>query len=100
MRLKSGVKPPGKVISVFAGKGGVGKTMLTVNLAVALAKRPDTRVAIVDADIQFGDVPLFLNLMPRTTLADVLPDAEHLDDDHGLLPGRCAPRERQCASLT
>ena len=80
MRLKSGVKPTGKVISVFAGKGGVGKTMLTVNLAVALAKRPDTRVAIVDADIQFGDVPLFLNLMPRSTIADVLPDAEHLDD--------------------
>jgi pilus assembly protein CpaE len=80
MRLKSGVKIPGKVISVFSGKGGVGKTMLTVNLAVALAKRPDTRVAIVDADIQFGDVPLFLNLMPRSTIADVLPDAEHLDD--------------------
>ena len=61
MRQKSGVKTPGKIISVFAGKGGVGKTMLTVNLAVALAKRPETRVAIVDADIQFGDVPLFLN---------------------------------------
>ena len=80
MRQKSGVKTPGKIISVFAGKGGVGKTMLTVNLAVALAKRPETRVAIVDADIQFGDVPLFLNLMPRSTIADVLPDAEHLDD--------------------
>ncbi len=80
MRLKSGVKTPGKVISIFAGKGGVGKTMLTVNLAVALAKRPETRVAIVDADIQFGDIPLFLNLMPRSTIADVLPDAEHLDD--------------------
>lgn len=80
LRVKSGVKSPGKVISVFAGKGGVGKTMLAVNLAVALAKRPDTKVAIVDADIQFGDVPLFLNIMPRSTIADVLPDAEHLDD--------------------
>ena len=80
LRVKSGVKSPGKVISVFAGKGGVGKTMLAVNLAVALAKRPDTKVAIVDADIQFGDVPLFLNLMPRSTIADVLPDAEHLDE--------------------
>ena len=80
LRVKSGVKSPGKLISVFAGKGGTGKTMLAVNLAVALAKRPDTKVAIVDADIQFGDVPLFLNLMPRSTIADVLPDAEHLDE--------------------
>lgn len=80
LRMNSGVKAPGMVISVFAGKGGVGKTMLAVNLAVALAKRPDTKVAIVDADIQFGDVSLFLNLMPRSTIADVLPDAEHLDD--------------------
>ncbi len=80
LRVKSGVKSPGKVISVFSGKGGVGKTMLAVNLAVALAARPDTKVAIVDADIQFGDVPIFLNLLPRSTIADVLPDAEHLDD--------------------
>ena len=80
LRHQSGAKTPGKVITLFSGKGGAGKTMLAVNLAVALAKRPDTKVAIVDADIQFGDVPLFMNLMPRSTIADVLPDADHLDN--------------------
>lgn len=79
LRHQSGAKTSGKVITLFAGKGGVGKTLLAVNLAVALAKRPDTKVAIVDADIQFGDIPLFMNLMPRSTIADVLPDADHLD---------------------
>lgn len=80
LRHQSGAKAPGKVITLFAGKGGVGKTLLAVNLAVALAKRPDTKVAIIDADIQFGDIPLFMNLMPRSTIADVLPDADHLDN--------------------
>src|SRR5664279_2965361 len=64
LRAKTGVRAPGKVISVFSGKGGVGKTTLAVNLAVALSRRPETRVAIVDADLQFGDVALFMNLLP------------------------------------
>jgi pilus assembly protein CpaE len=80
LRVQSGAKLAGKVISVFSGKGGVGKTMIAVNLAVALAKRPNVKVAIVDADIQFGDVALFMNLLPRSTIADVLSDVDHLDD--------------------
>ncbi len=80
LRVQSGIKTNGKVISVFSGKGGVGKTMIAVNLAVALSQRPTTKVAIVDADIQFGDVALFLNLLPRSTIADVLSDVDHLDE--------------------
>jgi len=80
LRVQSGIKTNGKVITVFSGKGGVGKTMIAVNLAVALSQRPTTKVAIVDADIQFGDVALFLNLLPRSTIADVLSDVDHLDE--------------------
>ena len=71
LRVKSGARAPGKVISVFSGKGGVGKTTIAANLAVALAARRQVKVAIVDADIQFGDVSLVLNVLPRTTIADV-----------------------------
>ena len=47
---------PGKVVVCFSTKGGVGKSVLSTNLAVALAQRSDRPVAIVDADLQFGDV--------------------------------------------
>ena len=81
LRGKAGEKKQGKVISIFSGKGGVGKTTLAVNLAVALASRPSTKVAIVDADIQFGDVALTLNVLPRSTMADVVAEKDHLDDN-------------------
>ncbi len=81
LRGKAGEKKQGKVISIFSGKGGVGKTTLAVNLAVALASRPSTKVVIVDADIQFGDVALTLNVLPRSTMADVVAEKDHLDDN-------------------
>lgn len=65
--------------AVFSSKGGVGKTTIATNLAVALADKTSGRVALVDADLQFGDVTLFLNLAPRSTLADMISDVEHLD---------------------
>jgi len=80
LKLQAGVKSSGKVISVFSGKGGVGKTTIAVNTALALSQRPDAKVAIVDVDIQFGDVALFLNLLPVSTISDVLSDMDHLDE--------------------
>ncbi|MBV8194021.1 MAG: response regulator, partial [Candidatus Dormibacteraeota bacterium] len=47
---------PGEVIVVFSGKGGVGRTLLATNLAVALAAETNAQVALVDLDLQFGDV--------------------------------------------
>jgi pilus assembly protein CpaE len=79
-RANSGARVPGKVISVFSGKGGVGKTTIAVNLAVSLALRPKTKVAIVDADIQFGDVALVLNVLPRSTIADVVAEKGPLEE--------------------
>ncbi len=77
---KSGDKVPGRVISVFSGKGGVGKTTIAVNLAAALSFRPATKVALVDADIQFGDAALVLNVLPRSTIADVGAEKGQLED--------------------
>ena len=75
---------PGEVITVLGPKGGTGKTLTTCNLAVALA-RAGRRVAIVDLDLQFGDVGLALALEPSQTIADLAAtggqvDAERLDD--------------------
>lgn len=70
---------PGKVVTVFSTKGGVGKTTVATNLAVALAARTRQRVCVIDADLPFGDVSLFLNIMPAATIADLVRDLEGLD---------------------
>lgn len=74
-------KPPGqgKLITVFSTKGGTGKTTIATNLAVALAAKTGLETGIVDADLQFGDVALLLNLMPRVTIADLVRDDAQLD---------------------
>ncbi|WP_371365447.1 Protein-glutamate methylesterase/protein-glutamine glutaminase [Sporomusa rhizae] len=69
----------GKIITVFSTKGGIGKTTIATNLAVALAAKTNAGVGIVDADLQFGDMALFLNLIPRATIADLVHDIENLD---------------------
>lgn len=54
-----------QVIAVFSPKGGVGRTTLATNLALAMKKQTDLRVALVDANLQFGDVGVLLNLNPK-----------------------------------
>jgi len=68
----------GKTIVVYAPKGGNGTTTIAVNLAVAL-KNEETPVALVDADLQFGDVAVFLNEQVRNTVLDLAPRADELD---------------------
>ena len=60
------------MITVVAPKGGVGKTALTTNVAVALAANLEGRVALVDLDLQFGDVGNSLGLEPANTIADLV----------------------------
>lgn len=69
----------GKVITVFSPKGGVGKTTVAVNLAVALSGSGAARVCIVDLDLGFGDVAITLQLIPEHTIAEAVDSEEHLD---------------------
>ncbi|HWR38728.1 MAG TPA: response regulator [Patescibacteria group bacterium] len=76
----------GKVICLFSPKGGTGKTTIAVNLALALAEKSGETVGILDADLQFGDVAMFLALEPRSSVADLLNDIDRLS---GSLLQRC-----------
>jgi pilus assembly protein CpaE len=67
--------PTGSIISIFGVKGGVGKTTLATNLAVALAKETSASVALVDLDIPFGDVALMLDIQPEQDILDALDDS-------------------------
>jgi pilus assembly protein CpaE len=69
----------GKVITVFSPKGGVGKTTVAVNLAVALSGTGAARVCLVDLDLAFGDVAITLQLIPEHTIAEAIDAEEHLD---------------------
>ena len=53
-----------KIIAVYSNKGGIGKTTIAVNLATELAKVTKDKVALVDLNLQLGDVATFLNLTP------------------------------------
>ena len=70
-------REPGKVIAFFSPKGGVGRTTMAVNTAVALANDLDKKVVLVDASFQFGDVGVLLNLNPKNmSVADLVPEIE------------------------
>ena len=72
-----GQREPGQVIAVFSPKGGVGRTTLAVNLAIAAATELNQKVVLIDASFQFGDVGVLLNLNPKNkSIADLLPELE------------------------
>lgn len=73
--------PGGRIVTVFSTKGGVGKTVLATNLGTALSKVLCVKTAIVDLDLQFGDVGIMLGLTPERTIADVVASIERLDKD-------------------
>ena len=73
-------KPIGDVIAIYSGKGGVGCTSIATNLAVKLHTEEKPTV-VVDADLQQGDVALFLNLDPRYTIADLVPFDQETDKE-------------------
>ncbi|KUO78860.1 MAG: hypothetical protein APF81_18285 [Desulfosporosinus sp. BRH_c37] len=64
-------KRNGEIISFFSTKGGVGKTTIATNLAVQLASSGKWKVLLIDLNLQFGDVAVFLNLVPKRTMADL-----------------------------
>jgi len=72
----------GKIVTLFAPKGGVGRTTLAVNLAVAMAGEQRQSVTLVDGSFQFGDVGVLLNLNPKNkSIIDVVADPTATDED-------------------
>ena len=69
----------GRVITVMSAKGGSGKTVTATNLALLLTRHEGKRVVLVDADLQFGDCCLVLQLEPRFTMVNAAHEMHHLD---------------------
>lgn len=70
----------GHVIVVYSPQGGAGCTTISTNLASGLM-REGVKVLLIDADLQFGDVGMFLNLNAQSTISDIAEDVEELDTD-------------------
>jgi pilus assembly protein CpaE len=70
----------GKIVMFYSPKGGTGCTTLAVNLAVALCN-DETHVVLVDANLQFGDVAIFLNEQGKNTILDLAPRTDELEPD-------------------
>lgn len=73
----------GKVIAVFSPKGGTGCTTIAVNLAIALQRISGStrKVALVDTNLQFGDVGVMLNIPASRSIADLADNIDELDSD-------------------
>ena len=79
------------VISFFGTKGGVGKTTLAVNTAIALKQRTKASVVLVDLDLQFGDVAASMNIIPRQSIADLVREPGEMDIE--LIEGYLLPHK-------
>jgi pilus assembly protein CpaE len=70
-----------KIITVFSTKGGVGKTTISSNLAVCLSRTTRKKVALIDLDLQFGDVAIMLNLSVKNTISELIKEINQADEE-------------------
>ncbi len=70
----------GKVMALYSPKGGAGCSTIAANLAIAMAVKEEKKAALVDCNLQFGDLGVLLNLQANTTIADLIPQIEELDE--------------------
>ncbi len=71
----------GHIISIVGSKGGVGTTTIAVNLAVTIAMaRKELSVALLDMNILFGEIPMFLDISPKYHWGDITKNMERLDE--------------------
>ena len=75
----TGAPTGARIIAITSGKGGVGKTFVSANLAAALTRRGQ-RVLVLDADLGLANLDVVLNLYPKTTLHDVFTGKSTLED--------------------
>ena len=81
-RVEAGGKgKDGKVLTVFSNKGGLGNTTVATNLAVSLSLTCRKSVVLVDLDLQFGDISIFLDLHPTYTISDLATRIKDLDEE-------------------
>ena len=73
-----GQHKPAKLISFFSPKGRAGRTTLAAILALLIAEKTGERVALIDADLQFGDLPIFFDIEPKRTVVDAAQDIKLL----------------------
>ncbi len=69
-----------KVITTFSNKGGIGKTSIAVNLAMEIANTTKEKVALIDLNMQMGDVTTFLNLEPSFDTSYVIKNLDRIDE--------------------
>ena len=79
LRGPTGAARHGKIIAVFSPKGGVGKTTVSVNLALALADKGARQVCLVDLDLAFGDVAITMQLFPSHSIEHAIGAENALD---------------------
>jgi pilus assembly protein CpaE len=71
--------PEGRIVTVFSTKGGCGKSLVASNLAVLAAERATDRVALVDLNLQSGDLAIMFQLMPALSIYDAAESVKRLD---------------------
>jgi pilus assembly protein CpaE len=69
----------GRIVTVFSNKGGLGKTTIAVNLALALSEVVGAPVALVDLNLQLGDITTFLDITPKQTIIDISKNIGRVD---------------------
>lgn len=74
-----GKRLPARIMSFFSPKGRAGRTTIATILGLELAEKSNERVALIDADLQFGDMPIFFDVVPKQTIVDAAQDIKLLN---------------------
>jgi pilus assembly protein CpaE len=86
-------KKRGRVIAIFSSKGGCGTTFIATNVAATM----NAPTALVDLNLQAGDLGLFLGMEPKFSIADLVESRDRVDDS--LLKSYLAPHSSNLALL-